>query len=179
MVTNLVFPPAIPALGRETVLYLPTVANPSAVTVTETQAAGAVLLHCAIRAFTVNAEQSKTKKYRLCSKQGFDALGRVDWTIERLVFINDPQALPTAVAYPHKKLVEGTTGYLLRRQGLDSSPGTFVDFAAAQLYDLFPVNFGVDVPMPVAPEEEGQEFEYGQEIAVTGPRAKGALAAAA
>ncbi len=44
MVTTLVFPPSIPALGRETVLYVPTVANPQAVTVAETQAAGAVLL---------------------------------------------------------------------------------------------------------------------------------------
>ena len=177
MPLSLVFPPAIPALGLETILFLPTVANPSAVTKAETDAAGAVLLSCAIRAFNPTAEQSKTKKYRVCTKQGFDVLGRVDWTIERLVFINDPQALVTSSQYPHKALVDGTKGFLLRRQGFDSSPGTFVAFAATQLYDIFPVTFGVDVPMAVAPEEEGQEFEYGQEVAITGPRAKGAIVA--
>ncbi len=175
MPLTLTFPPSIPALGLETILYMPAVANPAAVTKAETDAAGAVLLSCAIRAFNPTAEQSKTKKYRVCTKQGFDVLGRVDWTIERLVFINDPQALPTSTAYPHKALENGTKGFILRRQGFDSSPGTFVPFAATQLYDIFPVTFGVDVPMPVAPEEEGQEFEYGQEVAITGPRVKGAL----
>lgn len=178
MVTSLVFPPSVPALGRETIIYLPTVANPAAVTLAETQAIGAILLSCAIRAFNPSADQSKTKKYRLCSKQGFDVLGRVDWTVERLVFINDPQALPTSPLYPHKSLVDGTKGFILRRQGFDSSPGTFEAFAAAQLYDIFPATFGIDVPMPVAPEEEGQEFEYGQEVAITGPRTKGVLVAA-
>ena len=176
---SLTFPTGIPALGLETILYLPTVANPQAVTVAETNATGAILLSCAIRMFEATAEQSKTKKYRLCSKQGFDALGRTDWSIARLMFVTDPQALPTSTAYPHKALVEGTRGYILRRQGFDSSPGTFVPLAATQLYDLFPVQFGVDVPTGVAPEEEGQEFEYGQEIAVTGPRAKGAFVTAA
>lgn len=178
MPLTLVFPPAVPALGRESILYMPTVANPAAVTKAETDAVGAILLSCAIRAFNPTADQSKTKKYRVCTKQGFDVLGRVDWTIERLVFINDPQALPTSTLYPHKALVEGTTGFILRRQGLDSAPGSFVPFAASQLYDIFPVTFGIDVPMAVAPEEEGQEFEYGQEVAITGPRVKGTIAAA-
>lgn len=177
MVLSLVFPPAIPALGRETILYLPTVADPSAVKLTEINAAASVLLSCAIRAFNPTAEQSKTKKYRVCTKQGFDVLGRVDWTIERLVFINDPQADVDDVLYPHKALVDGTKGFILRRQGFDSSPGSFVPFAATHKYDLFPVTFGVEVPMAVAPEEEGQEFEYGQEVAITGPRAKGEIVA--
>lgn len=171
------FSAAIAALGRETVVYLPTVAAQGAVKLTELAAATTVHLTCNIRAFSPTAEQTKTKKYRLCSKQGFDSLGRVDWTIERPVFIDDPQALDSSTDYPHKALVEGTTGFILRRQGLDSSPGNFAAFAVAQRYDLFPITFGVRVPMPVAPEEEGQEFEYGQEIAVTGPRVVGALVA--
>lgn len=174
---TLQFSPAIDALGREAVVYLPAVADPAAVKLTEANATSSVHLTCNIRGFNPTAEQSKTKKYRHCSKQAFDRLGRTDWTIERPTFIDDPQALDSAAAYPHKALVPGTKGFILRRRGLDTDPGNFVPFAAGQRYDLFPVEFGVQVPVPVAAEEEGQEFEYMQEIAVTAPRVTGALVA--
>lgn len=172
---TMTFPAAVTALGRESVVFLPAVADPAAVKLTEANATATVHLTCAIRGLNPSAEQSKTKKYRLCSKQGFDALGRTDWTIERPTFIDDPQAEDDDPDYPHKTLVSGTKGFILRRRGLDSEPGNFTAFAVGQLYDLFPVEFGVRVPVPVNPEDEGQEFEYMQEIAVVGPRVEGAI----
>lgn len=173
-----VFPVAVNALGRETVIFIPgTVANLAAVTVAEATATATVHLTCAIRGLNANAEQSKTKKYRLCSIQAFDVLGRVEWSIERPTFIDDPQAADTSVSYPHKSIVNGTSGLILRRRGLPTEPGNFTPIAAAQRYDIFPVQFGVRVPVPVNPEEEGQEFEYTQEIAVIGTRVEGVIAA--
>lgn len=172
------FSTAISALGREAVVYLPTVAAPQAVTEAEINAASAIMLTCNWRGFNPTAEQSKTKKYRHCSKQGFDQLGRTDWTIERPTFIDDPQALDTSTGYPHKSLLPGTKGFLLRRRGLDADPAGFEPFESGQRYDIFPVEFGVRVPVPVAAEEDGQEFEYMQEIAVTGTRREGVIAAA-
>jgi hypothetical protein len=172
------FPAAVAALGRETVVYLaaaPT--NSAAITVAEANAAATVHLTCVVRGFAPTADQAKTRKYRLCSTQGFDVLGRTDWSIERPTFIDEPQALDNSVTYPHKSLVAGTTGYILRRRGLNTEPGAFTAFAAGQRYDFFPVTFGVRVPVPVNPEEEGQEFEYMQEIAITGQRIEGVLAA--
>ena len=176
---SLVFSNAVAALGREAVVHLPTVAVPTAVTLAEANAAGTIHLTCNIRQFNPTADQAKTKKYRLCSKQGFDQLGRIDWTIERVRLIDDPQAVaPFTSTYPHKALVPGTKGNILRRRGFDTDPGNFVPFAAGQIYDLFAVEYGVQVPVPVAPEEEGQEFEYDQEIAVVGPRVVGVIVAA-
>lgn len=172
------FSNAVDAIGRELVVYLPAVGNPGAVTVTEAKATATVHLTCNIRGFNPTMEQTKTKKYRHCSKQGFDRLGRVDWSIERPTFIDDPQAADSSVDYPHKALVNGTRGYIMRRRGIDSDPAGFIDFAAGQLYDLFPVQFGERQPVPVAAEEDGQEFEYMQEIAVTGTRIGGTLVAA-
>lgn len=176
MVT-MVFPDSVDALGREAVVFIPTVANPAAVKLTELNAAGAIMLTCAIRTFNATMEQSKTKKMRLCETQGFDSLGRTNWTIERLSFIDDPQAPITDAGYPHKALVNGTSGFLLRRRGLNASVNGFEDFAIGDLYDIFPVQFGSTQPVPVAPEEDGQEFEYMQEVAVKGPRVEGAIVA--
>lgn len=172
------FSAAVDAIGRELVVFLPTVAAPAAVTVTEAKATATVHLTCNIRGFNPTMEQTKTKKYRHCSKQGFDRLGRIDWTLERPTFIDDPQAPDSSVDYPHKALAAGTRGYILRRRGLDADPVGFVDFAADQLYQLFPVQFGERQEVPVAAEEEGQEFEYMQEIAVTGPVIRGKLTTA-
>jgi hypothetical protein len=174
---TLYFPEAVQSLGRETLLYVPTLNEPTAATVDEVTAEGAINISCAIRTFNATAEQSKVKKYRLCSKQGFDSLGRVEWTIDRPSFIDDPQAEDDDEDYPHKALVPGTTGYLLRRRGLDSDPEGFVDWAAGQRYQAFPVEFGVRVPNQVNPEEDGQEFEYEQEIAVIGEVVDGTVTA--
>lgn len=172
-----VFSTAVQALGRESVVFLPTVAAPAAVTVAEANATGSVHLTCNIRGFVANGAQTKTKKYRLCSIQGFDQLGRVDWTIDRPIFIDDPQAADSSTAYPHKSLVSGMSGWILRRRGLASDPGNFTAFAAGQRYDLFQVTFGVRQPVPVQPDQDGQEFEYEQEIAVIGSRYEGVIAA--
>ncbi|GAA1436302.1 hypothetical protein GCM10009616_35750 [Microlunatus lacustris] len=173
------FSDAVDAIGRELVVFLPTVADPLAVTVTEAKAAATVHLTCNIRGFNATMEQTKTKRYRLCGKQGFDRLGRTDWSIERLTFIDDPQAEDDNPEYPHKSIVPGTRGYILRRRGIEADPADYVDFAADQLYQLFPVQFGERQDVPVAPEEDGQEFEYLQEIAVTGTVVRGKLAAGA
>lgn len=172
---TLQFPASVAALGNETVLFLPAVADPTAVTLTEVNAVGAIFLSCASRAFDASMTQAKTKKYRACSKQGFDQLGRVDWTIAPITFIDDPQALDTSVDYLHKSIVPDTTGHLLRRRGLNSAPGEFVPFAVAQRYQLFPAKAGERMDNAVNPEEDGQEFEYMQEFAVTGPVIRGAL----
>jgi hypothetical protein len=176
---TLYFPEAVQSLGRETLLYVPTLADPAAATVAEVTAAGAINISCAIRTFNATADQSKVKKYRLCSKQGFDSLGRVEWSIDRPSFIDDPQADDDDTDYKHKSLVDGTRGYLLRRRGLDSDPENFTAWAADQLYQAFPVQFGVRVPNQVNPEEDGQEFEYEQEIAVIGEVVNGKVVSGA
>lgn len=171
------FPAAVTALGKESVIYLPAAAALAAVTVAEATATGTIHLTCAIRQFNANAEQASSRKYRLCSIQSFERPGRVDWTIDPITFIDDPQALDSSTTYPHRSLVPGTIGWILRRRGLSSEPGAFTAIAAAQRYDIFTVEWGVRVPVPVNPEEEGQEFEYTQRPFVTGTRIEGAIAA--
>lgn len=174
---TLYFPESVNALGREAVLFLPALASPAAATLAEINGAGAVPLQCAFRMFNTTATQAKSKKYRACSKQGFDSLGRVERTIEAPVFIDNPQAEDDDPEYLHKSLVEGTRGLLLRRRGLDADPDGFVDWAVGQRYTSWPVEFGVRNDVAVNPEEDSQEFEYTQELAVIGEVLNGVVAA--
>ncbi len=171
------YPEGVAALGKETLIFVPTLADPAAATVAELTGVTAINITCAVRGFAMTSTQNKTKKFRLCSLQGTDVLGRVETNIDAPTFIDDPQEEDASVDYPHKSLVAGTTGYLVRRRGLASDPVNFVAPALGQLYRAIPVEFGVRNDVAVNPEDDAQEFEYTQEIAVKGEIIPGVIAA--
>lgn len=171
------YPEGVSALGKEVLTFLPILTTPAAATVAVLNGATAINMTCAVRGFNLTQTQSKTKKFRLCSIQGTDVLGRVEAEIEAPTFIDDPQAPDDDPGYLHKALIPGLTGWLIRRRGLAADPNNFVPYAAGQLYKAIPVEFGVRNDVALNPEDDAQEFEYTQEIAVKGEIIEGEVAA--
>jgi hypothetical protein len=175
--TTVPYPLGVAALGKEVLTFVPTLTDPAAATAAELNGATAINITCAVRGFNMTQTQSKTKKFRLCSIQGTDVLGRVETEIEAPTFIDDPQEPDASPDYKHKSLIPGTTGWLIRRRGLAADPNNYVAYATGQLYKAIPVEFGVRNDVAINPEDDAQEFEYTQEIAVKGEIIEGVVAA--
>lgn len=162
-----VFAPGISALGMGSLYFMPTLATPSTGVAVAEITAG-VDISCAIDAFTANAEQGVFSKTRYCSKQETQIPGKVTWSGDPLVYVWDPQNPDDATNYKHvTTLADGVSGYLGNRLGLDAQ--TVAPTAAQILALVIPVTLGVQVPVPIDPTQEGQEFQLSQAFFITGP----------
>lgn len=161
------FPTGVDAQGNETVIYVPTLADPTAPTVAELTGAGAIDLSCALRGFEPQAEQGSTQDIRLCSRETFENPGRINRSINDITYVYDPQAASGAAGNKHyEALEEGTIGYLVDRRGLDARTAAV---ATGQKVDVYPVKLGAQRRVPVDPSTEGSKFEIMQKPFVTGP----------
>jgi hypothetical protein len=161
-------PPGIKAEGNSKVAYVPTLANPSAPTVTEVTAAGSLDVSFFLTAgnFKASQDQNRGDDRRYASKQVFQTLGRKNATVDDIVYVADPQA---AAGNANNKAMEifteSTTGYFVVRFGLDAET---VDFAAAQKVDVWPIIFGSQNKTPLAEDDEFAKITITQAVAVTG-----------
>jgi hypothetical protein len=143
------FPTGVPADGNVKVAWVPTIADQDAPTATELNAAGALDITCGIvgGGFTTNAEQTTSEDIRLCSRQTFQDLGDISYSIEAIEYIITPQDVsPTGENKIYRTLAPGTTGYIVVRWGTDYADA----FAASDVVDVYHVTLGPQVKQ--APE---------------------------
>jgi hypothetical protein len=154
--------------GNETVIYVPTLANPATPDVSSevgTAVATALNLGYAFRGFSPSAEQGTSEDVRLASVQTFESPGRVKPTIDDVTYVYDPQApADTADNVHYETLKPGVTGYLIDRRGL----GAAVAPAAGQIVDVYPIQCGAQRRVAVDPSAEGGKFEIIQKFFITG-----------
>jgi hypothetical protein len=169
------FPDGVDAQGNESVVWVPVLADPTAPTIAELNAATSINISCSIRAFSPNAEQSTSEDIRHCSRETFENPGRVKWTIDDVEFIDDPQADPTG-DYLHKSIERGDLGHIVRRRGFDAQTEPY---AVGQKVTVFPVIAGQQIDQPVDASAEGSKFTYKQKFFISGPVVAGEIVAAA
>lgn len=154
--------------GNETVIYVPTLAVPSAPDISSevgSAVATALNLGFALRGFSPSAEQGTSEDVRLASVQTFESPGRVKPTIDDVTYVYDPQAPADTDENAHyETLKPGVTGYLIDRRGI---PATTVP-AVGQLVDVYPIQCGAQRRVAVDPSAEGGKFEIIQKFFITG-----------
>ena len=164
---TVVYPEGVLARGKESVIYVPTIANVAAPTVAELTAAGAVNISCYLSGFQPQGEQGATEDRRLCSEQVFETPGDVKVSIDNLEYVYYPQSAPSD---PNNKaydiMKKDVVGYLVDRRGLNARTSAI---AATQRCDVYPIRLGEQFRTPVDPGTEGQKFRIQQKAFVTGP----------
>jgi hypothetical protein len=80
--------------GNETVIFVPTLANPSAPKLTEIGAGVSTALNLgyALRGFAPSSDQGTSDDIRLASTQTFENPGRVKKSLDDITYVYDPQA---------------------------------------------------------------------------------------
>lgn len=138
---TVVIPASVTAQGNVNAVFVPAIANTSAPTTAEINAAGAVDLSCYLMPdwAGVTADQNKGEDRRFCSTESFDRLGTVKRTIADIVYTYLPQGTSAVAGNKvYTALPKGATGYLVIRYGLPTTTA----FAAAQKVDIIPVQMG-------------------------------------
>lgn len=152
-------PDGIVSDGNVTILFVPTIADPSAPTVTELTGAGVIPLTYAGSGdgykHTVTIDSITRDRFTL--KQALSEEGTITHAITyTAVYTNDPTDDPARAG-----LAQGTTGYVVERLGVAN--GTAFD--ADQVVTVIPVKGGYqskDAPV------KNQELTYTQNLSVTG-----------
>lgn len=163
-------PASTKAFQREKWAFVPTIANTAAPTVLEVNAAGALDISCYLYDSTGRPSQSTnrvTTERRICDGAQYQQVGITTYEGGEMLYAYDPQAAAASNGKKAaEKMVAGTTGYLVRRLGVDVN----TDFAASQFVDVFPVEFGPAMTTKVG---DGETAEVGktQSFAITGPPA--------
>lgn len=162
-------PAGVGAYGTEKWIFVETIANTSAPALaTEVNAATSLDVSCYLYeggvSLTVNTEKV-TRPRRLCSTEQYESNGPTTYSLTDLSYAFDPQA---AAASDGKKayetLTEGSTGYLVRRQGGGAADGD--NLAVGDFVDVVPIELGIPVPSKTG---DGAEAEYSitQAVSVT------------
>lgn len=161
-------PNGVQTFGKEKWVFVPTIADDTAPTATELTA-GTVLdvtgyLYAdGFDGFTAEPSRVSAPR-RVYDTIQYQTLGITSFSMGDLTYSYGPQS--AAASDPKKameKLVEGATGYMVRRFGLDAD----TELAAGQFVDLVPVALGPQVPIKTASDETG-EAAIRQAVAVTG-----------
>lgn len=152
------FPEGVSTLGNETLIFIPALADPEAPTVLELTGASAINLSMAVRGFNASADQGVVQDVRLGSTDRGEIPGAVTPSIDDVVYVYDPQdvgaASPDSIHYDTLK--KGTVGYLVDRRGLSRET---VAVAAAQIVDVYHVEFGAQRRQAIDPGSDGGQFE--------------------
>lgn len=153
--------PSTPADGNVKVAWVPTIADPSAPTVTELTATGVVDLSCYLTAdgWTPALDEQTISDDRLCSTATFEQPGRSSRTLDIMYIDNTNNGTQPNDAT--ETLIPGTAGYLVRRGGV---PYDQV-FASGDVVDVWPVTAGKYAPQP---PEANSVLRRAQKMFVTG-----------
>lgn len=151
-------------------VFVPTIANINAPTLAEVNAAGGLDISCFLHADTGRPAQNTNRVQlarRLCDGAQYEQIGTTTYTGGDMKYAVNPQAAALSDGKKaYEKFPDGTTGFLVRRLGINVQ----TDAATGQFVDVFPVAFGPAMPMPSSDGEE-QEAVIMQSFAVTGPPA--------
>lgn len=161
---TVVFPDGVFTAGRERVQFVPAVADMNNPTVEECTASGAVDISCYLikGEWNLTGEQATGTDERICSEQAGTVLGPTTYSMEQAQYVYDPQAEDAAednLAYDALK--PGTKGFVVDRRGLKSGE----DFAADQKVDVYQVECGAQIRMPVS-TDAGDKFKVQQTLSV-------------
>lgn len=170
------FPPGVSSQGKDGWWSVPTVATKTAATTTELGAVGVLQVNLAMRpGFGASGETQRVDDKRLGGLVSYEAFGTTKITLGTITWIDRPQDAAAAVTAKHRDtLTEGTSTNFLNRRGLGAASENFAAWASTQRYVLYPVTMGPQIPS-AAPDEGGQ-FEYTQDVIVTGPMVNGVVA---
>jgi hypothetical protein len=153
-------PTSVPADGNQLVLWVPTIAAPSAPTVAELTGVSVVNLSCYLagNGFNNSVDEGSVDDPRLCSRQTFEQPGKFKHGLN-LIYVYNPKSPTNDVA--RLTLVYLTTGYIVTRYGVafETTP------AAADIVDVYPAKCGKQVKMP---SEDNSVLKIGQKIFITG-----------
>lgn len=163
-------PAATAADGNIKIVWVPTIADPTAPTATEVTAGTAVDLTCYLTAsgWNPSLDEQVINDDRLCSVQTFERRGRFSRGLS-LTFTRSPGSATDDKAY--ETLVPGTSGFIVERVGTDVDTA----LAASQEVWVWPVQAGARNPLP--PEANGV-VRVTQRMFVTGPTIEDAEIAA-
>lgn len=158
MVLNI--PPGIDSDGADLVAFVPTLADPSAPTLAELSASGAILFGCYLTGtFEPSADQDTQEDKRYCSQDTAETAGKTKWKIGDLEYIVDPQNPSSESNKAAMALVDGLSGYFVRRMGKDVASAP--TFAANDYVEVFSGTLGPQVTMP---GESGQKVRVKQNV---------------
>lgn len=150
-------PAGVKAFGKEKYVFVPTIANVAAPTLAEVTGASSLDLtgYLYVEGFDgVTADTGRvTAPRRLSDTTTFESMGTTSYTISDLTYAFDPQAAALSNGKKaFEKLPEGTTGYLVRRRGIDRN----TDMATGQFVSVFPVAFGAQTEVLTSTDEAGE-----------------------
>lgn len=153
--------------GNETVIYVPTLASPTAPKLTEVGAGVTTALNLgyALRSFSPASDQGTSDDIRLASTQTFENPGRVKISLDDITYVYDPQAPTSTPSNKHYEVLKlGVKGFLIDRRGISATTPP----AIGDKVDIYPVQFGEQRRVPVDPSAEGGKFEIVQKPFVIG-----------
>ena len=162
-------PTGVTAQGNVKVIYVATIADPTAPKLTETGAASSLDLSCFLYEGGWAPTQDTAKgpaPRRLCSRIVYEKFGTTTQSLADLQYAVQPQAAAASDGKKAmEKLVEGATGWLVERLALDA---VTVDMAIGQFVNVRPVVFG---PQLISGDtsDEFAEFMITQPVSQTGP----------
>lgn len=159
-------PASSKAYGREKWVFVPTIADTDAPTVAEVTAGTVLDISCYLFESTGRPGATTNlvdRERRICDTVTFQQVGTTTYSGGEMQASFDPQAAALSDGKKAwEKFPEGTTGYLVRRLGIDVD----TDLAAGQFVDVFPVEFGVPVPGTVG-DGESRESSFMSTFAIT------------
>lgn len=144
-------PTSIPADGSVKVLWVPTIADPTAPTVTELTDTTVVDLSCYLTddGWQPNTDEQVSTDNRLCSRQTFERIGRFTDQLD-IVYVYQGQDLAAADNEAFTTLLHRELGNIVSRWGADYE----VPIAADDVVDVAPAECGVQKKQ--APEANGR-----------------------
>lgn len=151
-------PQKVTANGKDSWFWVPAIADMTAPTTTEINAASGLNISCYLLAEQdgVSGTAEKVRLARLlCETSTTEGLGERQWTLADLMGVFDPQA---AAASDSKKAWElfkqGASGYLVRRQGVVADSAT-PEATAGQFVDVFKVEVAEATPSKTSTGSDG------------------------
>lgn len=135
---TLYLPEGIRARGNGALFVAPAVANITAPRVTEFTATGAFVAHCDTYNWNWGAEQGTEKEARYCLSENVQSFGDIDYSVDQMVVVYDPQDPQSENYAVYLNMKRGTKWYILDRRGLPASTA----LAATQIGDVIPVEVG-------------------------------------
>lgn len=162
-------PAAAKAFGREKWMFVPTIANTASPSLaSEINAAGS--LDVTMMFFTSSARPDASVNMakaarRLGDIESYEFVGETSYTLGEIRYSFDPQAAALSNGVKaFEKFPAGTTGYLVRRLGIDRN----TDFAVGQFVSIFSVEFGPQVEVTEG-DGESAEVAIKQGVALNAP----------
>ena len=150
-------------------VFVPTIANTAAPTVAEVTGASALDV---TKMFYESSAQPSTQTNlarsprRVGDPASYEFVGESTESFGEVRYSFNPQgAAGSDGKKAYEKFPVNTTGFLVRRLGLDRD----TDFAAGQFVTVFPVEFG-DQNEVTEGDDEGAEVAIAQTVAQTGPK---------